>query len=146
METKFLKNKVGGFTLIELLIVISIIGIFSGIIFNTINVGKQRARATDALKRSTVDKLSEAIASYRMAEGLYPPCTVAGGCNTLTDMGTLSDYVDSWPDPEYYYIRDDTSAVPGFCVYVVLSINSARYYKFSTTTGAISVVGSTTCP
>lgn len=61
-----------GFTLIELLIVISIIGILSGIVLTVINVPKWQARSRDAVRLEELSVLSGALERYYADNNAYP--------------------------------------------------------------------------
>lgn len=136
-----------GFTLIELLISVVILSILSGVTMSAINVGMQRKRAEDGVKRSNLEKLYIGIEAYKAAEGSYPTCA-SPPCSTLTDLGALSDYVKLWPNltpagATYYYVSNGTTR---FCVYVALSVDSTKYYKYDSGIGKIDSVTTTTCP
>jgi len=64
-----------GFTLIELLIVITIIGLLSGVVIAVINPAKQQARAKDGSLRAGVGKMGIAIDAYYSAKGVVPNAT-----------------------------------------------------------------------
>jgi len=59
------------FTLIELLIVISIIGILSGVVLTIINVPKWQARSRDAVRLEELSVLSGALERYYADENQY---------------------------------------------------------------------------
>lgn len=70
-----------GFTLIELLIVISILGILSGVLIAVVNPTTQRNRARDATIKATMNKIALATQSYISAYGSVP--TELGFINNL---------------------------------------------------------------
>ena len=114
-----------GFTLIELLIVVSIIGILSGIGVVLINQKQQVARANDAVSRSSIEKIIQGIESYYYAEGSYPTANADGG-DPLANNPDLKVYLQSWPTGFVY--RYD-SATNDFAVIIKENANS-YYYKY----------------
>lgn len=77
-ENKFKKNLLinkRGLTLIELLIVVSIIGLLSGVM--VINVSKWRARTRDSQRVADVRTIQNALAMYQDDfGGFYPSCDI----------------------------------------------------------------------
>ncbi len=69
----FPKNTERGFTLIELLVVIAIIGILSSTVLATL--GKSRAQARDAYRKTAMKQLEVALELYKEANGTYPIAT-----------------------------------------------------------------------
>jgi len=61
-----------GLTLIELLLVITIIGILSGITVAVINPTRQKNTALDGVKVSNLQNVAAAIEAYYAGEGIYP--------------------------------------------------------------------------
>ena len=116
-----------GFTIIELLMVITIIGIVSGVTLTTINVQRQREIAQDGVLRENLQKVSEAVESYRILEGTYPEsCSdVPTNCS---GNDALDELVDNWPaDIEYVTDSDESE----FAVYANSVIDDEKYYKYS---------------
>jgi len=119
-----------GFTLIELLIVISILGILSGVMYVVINPETIRGTARDSVRLSNVRKLVEAIESYANMEGAYPE-------NKATLIS--STYLANWPTNEplqgdsYTYTHD--SVTNSFEVYTQKS--DLQYYVYSSDEGRI---------
>src|SRR3989344_5442812 len=60
------------FTLIELLIVIAILGILAAAVLVAINPGKRNAQARDALRKSQVNGIANALIGYYTLTGEYP--------------------------------------------------------------------------
>ena len=59
-----------GFTLVELLVVISIIGILSGLLFA--NFGGVREKSRDGVRKSDLGHIQSALELYRADQGSYP--------------------------------------------------------------------------
>jgi prepilin-type N-terminal cleavage/methylation domain-containing protein len=122
------------FTLVELLIVISIVGILSGITLSIINASAQRSRATDGVKLSTLSKLVEALETHRVVEGRYP---IVGGSG-VPAMTTLQTYLTKWPNNEpegayYEYFSDGAGTLFGLTVETSLG----TVYKYRSSWGQI---------
>lgn len=75
-----LTHSAKGFSLIELLVVISIIGLLSGLMIT--NLVGARARARDARLKGELDSVKKALALYQVQYGAYP-----GGTNGLAFNG-----------------------------------------------------------
>jgi len=127
---KFCILENSGFTLIELLIVISILGILSGVMYVVINPEAIRGTARDSVRLSNVRKLVEAIESYANMEGTYP-----------ADKAALisSTYLANWPTDEPLsgdsYIYTYYSPTDSFEVYTQKS--DSRYYVYPSDEGRI---------
>lgn len=65
-------SNVIGFTLVELLIVVSVIGILTGLMVTVINPTTTSKKARDGIRKSNVAKLAEAVEAYNASEGSYP--------------------------------------------------------------------------
>lgn len=95
-----------GFTLVELLIVISLLGILSGVMFSVINPKKTRQSSEDRIRITNTQKIKEAANAYFSLEGKYP-----------TTEAEISPYIASWPNGvpnnddtyEYSYDADEDS-------------------------------------
>lgn len=119
-----------GFTLIELLIVVSVLGILSGVMYVVINPEAIRGTARDSVRLSNVRKLVEAVESYANMEGTYSK-----------DKATLisSTYLANWPTDEplqgdsYTYTYDRVTN--SFEVYTQKS--DLRYYVYPSDEGKI---------
>jgi len=100
MFSKSKKHK--GFTIIELMIVISIIGILSGLILTVIDPEKQRARARDGVRQKDLGIIATALEQYYADNNSYP---------TTSSIATLestylenSNYLQIFPhDPKSGY-------------------------------------------
>lgn len=115
-----------GFTLIELLIVITIIGILTGILLLVINPVQTQRKAKDGIIISHVGKLGQAIEAYQAAEGSYP--------STFTS-GSNGGYVKSWPvHPDgQSYTYSYNSGTP--CLYSAMSSSTSKYIKWRSADG-----------
>lgn len=122
-----------GFTIIELLIVVSILGILSGITLTVIDTGKQRARAEDAVKRSNIEKLAQAIQAHCNAEAKCPALKTDG-----SRQPNSPTYISAWPtdDTSYTYVRNGDY---NFEVNVRSSLDPAKYIKYNSLVGKIEV-------
>jgi type II secretion system protein G len=76
-----------GFTLIELLVVVAIIGVLSSVVLASLNVARQKARASKAV--SELGELRTAIETYQIDNGTYPASSGAWG-GLYTCWGTAS--------------------------------------------------------
>lgn len=63
-------QQVRGFTLIELLVVIAIIGILSSVVLASLNTARSKAR--DAVRKSDLKQLQNALEVYFNDHGAYP--------------------------------------------------------------------------
>ena len=130
MLDKFRILERSGFTLIELLIVVSILGILSGVLYVVINPESIRGTARDSVRLSNVRKLVEAIESYANMEGMYPE-----------DKDALigSTYLANWPTDEPLsgdsYTYTYYSPTDSFEVYTKKS--DSRYYVYPSDEGRI---------
>ena len=115
-----------GFTLIELLLVVSVIGVLSGIGIVLINQGQQKARANDAVNRSSLDKIIQGIESYYYAEGSYPVIAGADSGNPLNNAANaaLKVYIQGWPAGFTYIVVANDFAV------MVKRGTNTNYYKY----------------
>lgn len=132
-------SKESAFTLIELMLVVSVIGILSGISISLINRSQQQNRARDAVNLASLTKVVSAIESYYYGEGTYPIITGAttpGNPFTVPSANTSLDvYLKTWPEG-FVYLYDAPSN--SFAVYVKRNAD-ANYYKFRTTNEAVSL-------
>ncbi|MDQ3239386.1 MAG: prepilin-type N-terminal cleavage/methylation domain-containing protein [bacterium] len=126
------KNK--GFTLIELLIVISIIGILTGLL--TANLSSSQARGRDAKRKADLKSIATALEIYYNDVGNYPipkqgntSCTAgtlgfgaSGSPCAFSDAASVNEYMKQLPvDPkntnvspnkfEYFYCTSTANAL-----------------------------------
>lgn len=136
-----------GFTLVELLLVVSIIGILSGVVINVVNSDRQKKVAQDAVKKSTLDKLVTGVQSYYAIEGKYPVDESVDG-NPMNDGAAGDDslvkiYITVWPDNATDFYKYKTSADgKTFQIYIAKSTNSNNYFKYSSDWDIIKDCGS----
>lgn len=125
-KLKNLRNGSRGFTLIELLVVITIIGVLSTIILNS--VSNSRARAYDA-------KIKEQLSSFRMAAEMYflnqIPNSYAPASATCTS-GIFNDVNPTDGAPGLYIAAGN---LPAFSQVVCGSISSEYAVKASLYSG-----------
>ena len=97
-----------GFTLIELLIVISVIGILSGVVLNAINVQGIRQKSRDSQRVSDLKRIQTALELYFTDKRSYPipnatAFVSASVNNATTGLGALispTSYISQLPvDP-----------------------------------------------
>jgi len=120
------------FTLIELLIVVSLIGILGGIMISVINPAAQRAKAQDGIRLANIQKISEAIETFRTAEGKYPATGSGGNPLNGVDVTVLGAYLQTWPtDTTYTYGTTGSD----FVVYTTLATNTNGYVKYDSSWG-----------
>jgi len=91
------------FTLIELLIVIAILGILAAAVLVAINPGKRNAQARDALRKSHINGIANALVGYLAITGEYPTyertCDMSrggGGAGSPTDCSTVAPSGSDW--------------------------------------------------
>jgi prepilin-type N-terminal cleavage/methylation domain-containing protein len=136
-----------GFTLIELLIVVSLLGILAGLALTVINPDRQKKIAEDAVRRSNIEKLSQAIESFCTAEGKCPLATeiVFAATATPTLNASVLVYVKQWPvgslstvvaDIKYSYYADSTTSPQNFEVNVKM-MSSTKYLRYNSSWGQI---------
>lgn len=118
-----------GLTLMELLIVVFVVGSLTGVMLRVVNSNRQRAVATDSVRRANITKLADAIESYYTAERSYPGQGIDAGPLDGPDGQTAGIYLSQWPGADYEYVYDDT--LKEFAVYVVKSTDSTRIFKYS---------------
>ena len=105
---KFTSAQKSSFTLIELLIVIVIIGILAGVVLSVLNPAKAQRKASEAVLKSTTEKLCLSMFSCFAS-------STPDKCKTWADLGFVDingDYVEDnfstnpTPKNSYYYYRD----------------------------------------
>ena len=120
-----------GFTLVELLLVVSVIGIISGVLITVVNPTKQKQIAEDGVIRSNLEKLVQSVEAHCEGEGACP--LVASWTNTSSVLRTT--YIKAFPtDATYTYAVSSPSA---FEIRVPLATNSARYLRYNSVWGQI---------
>lgn len=117
-----------GFTLIELLLVISIIGVISGVMVTTINVQKQKDIAREGVMQDNLHKVAEVVESYKVLEGSYPVACGTSAPTTCTGNEALAELVDIWPSDIQYVTESDQS---DFAIYTSSLVTTDKYYKYS---------------
>lgn len=144
-----MNKKNAGFTLVELLIVVVILGILSGLTMNVINTGRQRKVTEDAVRRSNIEKLSQAIEAFCTGEGRCPLATEIsfGAASTPTLATNVGIYVKQWPvstfnttvaDIKYSYYTDSATTPKDFEVSVkMMSSSATRYLRYNSSWGQI---------
>jgi prepilin-type N-terminal cleavage/methylation domain-containing protein len=120
-----------GFTLIEMLIVITILGILSGILVSTINQQAQRRRAQDAVNTTAMEQVMQGLESYYAAEGMYP--AALNGTPNLANT-RVQEYLAKWPTGFTYVVNGGLSQ---FAVYVLAS--NDNYLKYDSSWGKIKL-------
>jgi len=83
-------KKKTAFTLIELLIVIAILGVLAAAIMVAINPGKRSAQARDALRKSQVNSIANALVGFYALYGYYPTeqnCDTSRGSTGDNEIG-----------------------------------------------------------
>ena len=81
-----------GFTLVEIMVVVVIIGLLAGIVGPQIMVRLEEARRTTA--RTQIRVFEEALAMYRMHNGIYP--TTQQGLQALVTRPTMPPVPRNW--------------------------------------------------
>ena len=137
MRMAFREKKLG-FTLIELLLVVSIIGVLSGVLLTVINPTRQNQYAQDGVRRANIEKLAQAIEAY---------CAAEGYCPSRNDMANVSSvvrttYIKVWPtDTTYTYLNNvagaATTTSTAFEINAQTAINSAMYIRYNSVWGKI---------
>jgi prepilin-type N-terminal cleavage/methylation domain-containing protein len=123
--------RVSGFTLIELLIVVSVIGILSGLTLTVINPAALRARARDSQRVSDLKKIQTALEAYFSDYRSYPPkATPTSYYLVSTLSGVLvPGYISQLPtDPN------------GYSVVYSCASNFGYSYRTNSTTGGTAYV------
>jgi prepilin-type N-terminal cleavage/methylation domain-containing protein len=133
MQLKTNHKRQVGFTLIELLMVVTLIGILSGLSVVVLNPRSQKDTAQDANLRANMLKTCLAIKAYGEAEGgNFPKYPEEGDVNNPLDStaGThdiAAEYIQSWPEGFIYNVAPNYAV---FDVYVPLN-SSSNYLKCS---------------
>lgn len=126
------------------MLVVSVVGILSGITISLVNRSQQQNRANDAVNLANLTKAVSAVESYYYGEGSYPIITGAtspGNPFSVPSANTsLGVYLKMWPTG-FNYIYDASSGA--FAIYVKRNVDG-NYYKFISTVEAISLCYGTT--
>lgn len=99
------RDKIKGFTLIELLIVVSVIGILSGLAISVINPSALRAKARDSQRISDLKKVQAALEIYFTDSRHYPTVAVPTSYYLINSAlaGLVPNYISQLPsDPAGY--------------------------------------------
>ncbi len=123
-----LRSSQSGFTLIELLLVISLIGIISGVMVTTINVQKQKDIAREGVMQDNLHKVAEVVESYKVLEGDYPVSCGSSAPTTCSGNEALAELVDIWPSDIQYVAESDQS---DFAIYSSSIVTTDKYFKYS---------------
>ena len=140
-----MKKAINAFTLVELLIVVSVIGVLSGILLNVINIEKTRGKARDGVRLATMSKLVQALEAYAIAESGYP---TADQVTNLGPTTTLGKYIKEWPlgspSSDYDYIYRGAPAGNPTDFYLLVKSDKATNscFKYFSDTAATSTNGS----
>ena len=110
-----------GFTLIELIVVVSLVGLLSGVAITVINADSKKKLSEDSVKKTNIRTLAEGIESYRTAEGQYPIDTTPASMNP---------YVKTWPSG-YNYVTNAVAPYTNFYIYIRSSVNASIFFKYS---------------
>jgi|SRR3972149_9761990 len=153
LKGKWHATEDAGFTLVELLIVMGILGILAAVTLGVINTRTQRARAEDAVRQTTIAKLSQGIEGYWAAEGAYPRNDGDGDPLDAgsPDQVTLRNYIGVWPVPPaefagtYYYDPIVEGSITFSCISVAMATNPARFIKYVNPWNAAFTGGAQTC-
>ena len=125
-----------GFTIIELLIVVSVLGVLSGVVISAVNQKAQKQRAQDAVGRGRLEQLAQGLESYNATEGKYP--TQTGTAPTsVPDYAAnphLTDYIVTWPSGYTYVVSADQTAMA-----VYFQTATGSYLKYSSSFAKIKV-------
>ena len=90
--------KQNGFTLIEMLVVVVVIAILSGLVFQMIGAGGTSSDKAKA--RRQLEALANAVEEYRAEYGRYPPVARLPETSRDSCRRHQADYNDSWTDEE----------------------------------------------
>lgn len=140
MKSITIDNK--GFTLVELLVVISMVGILTGVTLALINPVKQRKIAEDGVKQSNLQKYALGIEAYGNANLSYP---ADADSNQQPDGATTFVNIPDQPSGAtyLYYVNAGQDT---FAVLVMGSDDTTRCYKYVSSVGKIqSCPNATSC-
>ena len=151
---KIVSNNKHGFTLVELLIVISLVGILTGVTLSILNPKKQRRVAEDGVRQSNLQKYALGIEAYANSTAKYPTAIVFDATTKIpTSPVDLATFVSKVPEDEptlgTHYIYDFVAAagvVPEYFAVIVYKTDSATScYKYHSTWGKIRECSGANC-
>lgn len=112
----------GGFTLTELLVVITIIGILSGLV--AANLATARAKARDNQRQVDAAAIATALELYRSIKKSYPKIPTSANSWNALKAELYPTYISAWPtDPKgidgvfgsgYVYVTNGANEAVGF--------------------------------
>lgn len=118
-----------GFTLIELIIVVSLLGILTGVTLSVINPQHMKNQSADSVRVANLQKIVEAAETYNSLEGGYP---------TSLELQN-SAYIANWPDGSPLttdtYTYSQIGGGTGYSVQVPSS--TGGYYAFESSEGFV---------
>lgn len=142
MIKPFFNNR-HGFTLVELLIVISLVGILSGVALSIINPKKQRQVAEDGVRQSNLNKYALGIESYGNSVGKYPTESKMADANgdgkpdDIEVAGFISKIPNNEPTVGVTYTYKVASDQSAFAVSVPEAGDSNACYKYQSDWGRV---------
>jgi len=127
-------KKQAGITLIELLLVITLIGILSGVLVSIINPQRQRDIAADGVTRANLTKTCAAIEAYYEGENeVYPEESTEADKNPLHATASTSSvaafYLNEWL-PGFIYTRNVAGSQ--YAIHVQ-QVGTTNYFKCNST-------------
>ena len=139
-------KSIKAFTLIELLIVVSVIGILSGIVIKVIDVNKTKGKARDGVRISTMGKLVQGLEAYCIAEEACPTNTQV---TAMAPTDKITNYIKEWPagtpDSTYNYIYNRLADQSMFTLYVKAERQINSCYKYTTDKSILQFCTGSSC-
>jgi prepilin-type N-terminal cleavage/methylation domain-containing protein len=137
-----MKKFKNGFTLIELLIVISVIGILTGVIISILNPSLFQGKAYDARRKAILSDIGTSAEAYYAEVGSYPLA-----------VGSLTPYLKNttWPadQPRTGDVYTGVYAATKFCAYTACASTATcgnTYLKYDSAQGKVIASATITCP
>jgi prepilin-type N-terminal cleavage/methylation domain-containing protein len=131
----------GGFTLVELLVVISLLGILTGVTLSIINPKKQRQAAEDSVRQSNLEKYALGIEAYANVNAGYPVTLAFDAATKIPVDAEVANFISKVPKDEptspLDYTYSGSADGSAFGVYVVKASDAAACYKYTSTWGRI---------